>query len=52
MMMSPSSTFTTAAAAASFVDADTTCVVADNQVTLQLDAGANPGAADLLWICE
>ena len=52
MMMSHSSTFTTAAAAALVVDADTNYVVADNQVTFQVDAGANPAAADLLWICE
>ena len=50
-MMSTSYTSTTDATA-TVVDVDTNSVVADNQVTLQLDAGANPGAADLLWICE
>ena len=52
MMMSPSSIFTTTAANASVVDADTSSVVADNSSTLQIDAGANPAAADLSRICE
>ena len=52
MMISPSSTITTATATASVVDADTNSVVADNQATFQVDAGANPAAADLSWICD
>ena len=52
MIMSPSSTFTTAAATASVVHVDTNSVVADNQGTFQVDAGANHAASDLAWICE
>ena len=51
-MMSHSSTFTTAAATALEVDDNTNSVIDDNQGTFQVDAGANPAAADLPWICE
>ena len=47
MMMSPSSTFTAAAANASVVDAETSSGVADNQGKFGVDAGANPATADL-----
>ena len=50
--MSPSSTCTTAAATSTVVGADTNYVVADNKATFQVDAGSNPAAADLSWICE
>ena len=52
MMMRTSSASTTVAATATFVDADTNSVVADNQVTFQADAGYNPAAADHSWICK
>ena len=54
MMISPSSTSTTAAATATVVDVGTNFVVADNhhQATFQVDVGPNPAAADLSWICE
>ena len=50
--MSTSSASTTAAATATVVNVNTNSVVADNQITLQVDAGPNPAAADLSWICE
>ena len=51
-MMSTSSASTTAAATATVVNVDTNSVVANNKITFQVDAGPNPAAADLSWICE
>ena len=52
MMMSTSPASTTAAATATVADVDTNSIVADNQVTFQVNAGPNPAAADLSWKCE
>ena len=49
--MSTSYTSTTDATA-TVVDVDTNSVVADNQVTPQVDADPNTAATDLLLICE
>ena len=51
-MTSTSPASTTAAATATVADVDTNSIVADNQVTFQVNAGPNPAAADLSWICE
>ena len=52
MMMSPSSTPTSAAATTTVVDADTNSVVTNNQATFQVDADLNPATADLSCICD
>ena len=51
-MMSTSSACTTSAATATVFDVNTNAVVANNHITLQVNAGPNPAAADLSWICE
>ena len=52
MIMRALSASTTAPATATFVNADTKAVVADNKVSFQIDAGYSSAAADLSWICE